>query len=306
MHIGTEHTRRVRVPDASVERPVRHQPVAAPKARTSKKGDPAADERSRSTISRDKRLERERRVRARQWQALLRVALLVGAVVGALALGTWFYRSPVFAIDSVDVMGAKRLTPERVREIAAVPEDATLIRLPAKEIDRRLRAEPWIAEVELHRRWPHTLLIEVVERTPAAVLDVGGSTLWLVDQQGYVLGERPADDTSPLPVIRDVPELAPKPGERLSSDVLANALRVLEGLSGQLRGQVRAISASSVDKTALYTHEDVEIFVGSSEDLARKDLVIRSILEEQRGKVVYINVRTVERPTWRGLETDKQ
>jgi cell division protein FtsQ len=59
-----------------------------------------------------------------------------------------------------------------------------------------------------------------------------------------------------------------------------------------------------VDKTALITVDDVEIYIGESTQLAEKDRIAREILDREKGKVVYINVRVVDRPTWRGLETD--
>jgi hypothetical protein len=36
--------------------------------------------------------------------------------------------------------------------------------------------------------------------------------------------------------------------------------------------------------------------------MKKKDAVITSILARQKGKLVYINVRTPDRPTWRGLD----
>jgi cell division protein FtsQ len=64
----------------------------------------------------------------------------------------------------------------------------------------------------------------------------------------------------------------------------------------------RAISAPTIDKTAILTNDDVEIFVGDAAQIAEKDQIARGILAREKGKVVYINVRVVERPTWRGLE----
>ncbi len=64
----------------------------------------------------------------------------------------------------------------------------------------------------------------------------------------------------------------------------------------------RAISAPTVDKTAVITNDDVEIYIGAATQLAAKDRLIREILRREKGKVVYINVRVVERPTWRGLD----
>jgi cell division protein FtsQ len=83
---------------------------------------------------------------------------------------------------------------------------------------------------------------------------------------------------------------------------LLNALAVLTGLSPELRAKVRTVSAPTVDKTALILPRGVQVFFGSAEDVTKKDIVARSILADNKN-VVYVNVRVVNRPTWRGLDT---
>lgn len=83
--------------------------------------------------------------------------------------------------------------------------------------------------------------------------------------------------------------------------MLLNALKVLTGISNELRVQVRAVSAPSVDETGLMTKDGVEVLMGSSEEITKKDAIVRKILSEQRGKVVFIDVRTTSRPVSRGL-----
>ncbi len=43
------------------------------------------------------------------------------------------------------------------------------------------------------------------------------------------------------------------------------------------------------------------MFVGSADQIAKKDQLVRQILAKEK-KLVYINVRVVDRPTWRGLD----
>jgi len=261
----------------------------------------AETRRGTSRVATNKREERERRLRAQRRRFYLRVgfaAVILAALIGS---GVSVYRSDVFAVEQIAVVGAQHLTVEHVREVAAVPDRATLLRLPSEEVKARLEADPWIAAATVSRDFPDTVRLDVVERVPVALVDKGDATFWLVDSSGYMIEQSaPATETA-LVVIRDIPGLDPRAGERTLSEPLLNALAVWEGLGEELRGRVRAISAGSIDKTALITSDDIEIFVGSADDIDRKDAVARRILEEQAGAVVYINVRSVERPTWRGL-----
>lgn len=224
------------------------------------------------------------------------VALVILVVVGVVAI----YRSPVFAITRVDVVGNARLTANEVRAIAGVPADATLLRFPSRAVKARLGADPWIASAQVSRDFPDGMRIRIVERVPYARVDEG-QTLWLVDSGGWVIAKQSAEESSSLIVIRDVEDFKPVAGKLSTSAALRNALSVWAGISEELRKRVRMISAPSVDKTALITTDDVEIIIGSSEDIAKKDVVARRILDEQAGKVVYINVRSVDRPTVRGV-----
>ncbi len=226
------------------------------------------------------------------------VAAAVCVVAGVLTV----YRSSLFAVHTVDVVGNDQLTVDRILEIAAIPGDATLIRFPGDAVAERLRADPWIADARVTRDFPDTMRIRVSERTAFAYVDLGGTDIWLIDAEGYVLGEQTTETTRTLMVVRDLEGVDPRVGQRTTSEPLLNALKVLEGLSNELKERVRAISAPVIDRTTLITNDEIQIVVGSAEDIATKDEIARTILDEQAGKVVYINVRTVDRPVWRGLE----
>lgn len=253
-----------------------------------------------SNAKRDERERRQRVLRRRRAGFGLVVLVLLGMVVWGIAA---LWRAPIFSITRVEVDGATHLSPSRVTSMAALPKDATLFHINTAAIERKVASDPWVAKVRVIRSFPHTLRIVVTERTPAALVDAGGAELWLVSPDGTWLGKRTAEDTASVVTIRDIEGLKPAGGRSSGSAELGNALAVLEGISPELRARVSAISAQSVDKTTLLTKDNVEIVVGSSEDLETKDAIARQILSEQAGKVVYINVRVTDRPIWRGLDT---
>ncbi|MBW6468266.1 MAG: cell division protein FtsQ/DivIB [Anaerosomatales bacterium] len=223
--------------------------------------------------------------------------------MAVIAGGVALYRSDLFSITAIEVEGVTELTAEEVVATAALPEGSTLLRLPRGEMEVRLASHPWIAAAHISRRFPDGLVIHVDERVAAALVDTGEAAFWLVDSDSLALGQRTPDATETVPVIRDLAEFDPVAGERSESEALANALRVLEGLSDEMLARLRAISAPSVDLTTLMTSDDIEVLVGSAEDIEKKDAVALRIMEEQQDAVVHINVRTVDRPTWRGLDT---
>jgi cell division protein FtsQ len=226
--------------------------------------------------------------------------VLLGAVAVVVLACGFLYNSDVFPIKVVEVEGAERLTADHVRALAQVPEDATLLRFPADEVRERVETDPWVASANVSRNFPDTMRITVEEREPAALVDLVDEYL-VVDSDGYVIERQSLEETTTLVVVRDLKDIDPTPGTRSDSEGLANALAVLDGLSPELRGMVRAISVAAVDETALLTNDGVEIFFGRAEDVEKKDSVAREILQQYGDTAVFIDVRAVDQPIWRGL-----
>jgi cell division septal protein FtsQ len=143
--------------------------------------------------------------------------------------------------------------------------------------------------------------IRVTERVPVATVNAGAGR-WLIDGTGAVIATPSVAASGSLPVIRDVPGLDLRPGRRTVSEPLLNAVAVLAGISRPLAAIVTAVSAPSIDGATLITTGKVEIVIGQAADLAKKSELAAIILREQKGKVVSIDVRVIDRPTWRGLK----
>jgi cell division protein FtsQ len=68
------------------------------------------------------------------------------------------------------------------------------------EIRRRLLDYGWVKDARVSRRLPDTLVIDIVERTPAALWQNGGG-LALIDSEGVVLDRVPVDKMPDLPLL---------------------------------------------------------------------------------------------------------
>lgn len=68
------------------------------------------------------------------------------------------------------------------------------------EIRRRLLGYGWVKDARVSRRLPDTLVIDIVERTPAALWQSEGR-LALIDNEGVVLDRVPVDKMPDLPLL---------------------------------------------------------------------------------------------------------
>ncbi|HEY0465779.1 MAG TPA: FtsQ-type POTRA domain-containing protein, partial [Polyangiaceae bacterium] len=138
------------------------------------------------------------------WSAL-KLASGLAVVVGASLAVAWSAHhyaltSPRFAIHTVDLVGAKRLTLEQLKTDSGVSVGLNIFALDTEAAERKLLENPWIAEVKMTRRLPSTLRIELSEREASAVVALG-DRLYLVTHEGVPFKEIQAGDPYDMPLI---------------------------------------------------------------------------------------------------------
>lgn len=135
----------------------------------------------------DERLaERRRRVaedRARSNLGRLVRLLMVVAMVG---LGVWFVQSPFLSVSEISISGAHQVDAEAILARSGVVADRPMLLLDVSGAEAALEEEPWVEEAGVRRDWPTRVEVEVVERLPAANLELGGGW-WLVASDGTLL-----------------------------------------------------------------------------------------------------------------------
>ncbi len=196
--------------------------------------------------------------RSRVVAALVALLVLAGAGWALLA-------SPLTALERVTVSGAVRTDPAAVEAAAAAQLGTPLLRLDAEAVRERLSDRPYVAGVELVRRWPRAAEVVVAERVPvAAVPGEGGFAL--LDAEGAVItteGEVPPE----LPVVEVDVASAGAPALRAAG-------RVARGLPAALRAEVERVGAGSPDDVRLTLRGGVEVRWGSAEQSAAKAQVL--------------------------------
>lgn len=130
------------------------------------------------------------------------VLLVVIAVLAVLA-------SPLFSIDRVRVTGAVYTTDEVLAPIIAQVEGDPVLTVDTNAVRRQIEALPWVRRAEVHADFPRTLVIDIDERTPAAVY-LGGDGRWrVIDRSGRVIAVELGQPIDYLAIEGAGPDLEP-------------------------------------------------------------------------------------------------
>jgi len=132
-----------------------------------------------------------------------------------------------FAVTRVELRGLNKIDPKIVTRAALAEPSRAMPLIDLDAIRERLLAIKWVKEARVHRRLPDTLVVEIVERYPAAIWQ-HNRQLQLVDAEGVPLEAVRADSLpTELPLV-----IGPGAQHRVA------ALGALTQAAPQLRPQV--------------------------------------------------------------------
>lgn len=224
---------------------------------------------------------REAVAEARARRALrrsLRVLVLTAMVAGVAFL----FQSPLLSVETIEVAGVSRSDTLDALERFEIVRGEPLVFLDIDEAREAVAADPWVESVDLRRSWPRSVVVDVVERSPVAV--VGGA---MVAVDGVIL---PGEPDAALASVEIAAEAVDGAYPHLE---ILGALEFLEALDGPMA------EGSSVG----VTEEGLVAFVGGHRvrlgrpvDMGEKARALMSVLAQQVPEGSEITLLAPERP----------
>jgi cell division protein FtsQ len=167
--------------------------------------------------------------RRRAVAGVVLLVLLAGLGVGAWAL---LYVSPLLRVERVTVAGETTVPAATVLAAAAVPAGEPLASVDTQAVADRVAALPAVRSAHVALAWPHTVAVQVQERTAVATVTTDAG-LQLVDAGGAVF-------TGPTPPgLPALTMTSVAPGDPATTA----ALTALAALPAPVRAQVRTLAA---------------------------------------------------------------
>lgn len=238
-----------------------------------------ADRSSTDTFERTRRrfVRRRRAGRRRRWRLVLAAVLALALVAG----GVWLtFFSDRLAVSGVEVRGTDSLSVGEVRAAADVPEGEPLATLDLGAVEARVSTLAPVRSVDVSRKWPDSVLIEVTERTPVAVVSIGGVFRGL-DAEGVVFN-RYRRAPAGLPRVEVDADVA--------DDALVEAAAVVAALPADLATTVDHVEVRTVDQVSLELRNGRTVRWGSADDSEQKAEVLAGLLAAQEAPVYDVSV----------------
>ena len=161
-----------------------------------------------------------------------------------------------------------------------------------------------IKELNIKRKLPSTIVIDIKERIPYAIVVIGGATS-LVDEDGYIIASKSPSysiyklDISKYPVIRGVNKKNLEKGMRLDKKDRTFVRAALEMLSKFIDISAIQIEVGDREDIVIYIEDILKVKIGAPSDIERKIKIIKAMRDSVQGKwtkISYIDVRVPDSP----------
>lgn len=141
-------------------------------------GSAGMDPRIRARRIANRRAEGRRRL---VWAGVASgVVLLVVAAIAVVA-------SSIFDVRDVQVQGAIYTDPDVLQEVVDSMQGEPVLLVDTSAAEATLEAVPWVERARVTTDFPHTVFIDIRERTPVATFQGGDGEYRVIDVQGRVL-----------------------------------------------------------------------------------------------------------------------
>ena len=203
----------------------------------------------------------------------------------------FFINSAFFNLQKIKVSGCTTIAEDTVLKLSGVVLGTNLFKIDKEQIQSKVEMHPVIKAVQIFRIIPHTIDLQVEERTPIALV-VGTAGYLAIDDEGVFIQQ--VDDLLNMnfPVISGIMiQGSTSLGDNLSTPGLESALQMLRSMDKEFLEGVAEIKAASQYSVTLKMLQGVEIRFGEPENIEQKLKIIKELLIENEE---IINNQTVE------------
>lgn len=239
-----------------------------------------ADKKSAPKNKKKKKETKKKRIikKILKWTTII-IVLLVALVL--------FIMSPLFNVTEVIVIGNNGVPTETIISLSQIEIGGNIYKTSKEIIRKGIKENSYIESIEVRRKLPNKIELEVKERKTSYMVEYGGSYIY-INNQGYIL--EVANEMLDVPIIEgcttNTEEL--QAGNRLNREDLTRLEMILKIMESKESNEIlEKINRINIEDKQNYTlkmeEEKKTVYLGSASNLSSRMLYLKAVLEDTKG-----------------------
>lgn len=221
---------------------------------------------------------------------------LVLLLVILLACIIYFLTTPIFNIINIEVTGNKKISADTYISLTQIQLNSTNIFAIIKgNITKNIKQNAYVESVEVKRKLPNVLQINVTEREVAYQAKYNDQFIY-IDKQGYILEiNEEKQDIIKIDGLSTIQE-AINVGQRLNNEDLNKLDTILKIVNycnyNSIENEIQTIDATDTSNYTIYFSKYGQVaYLGDASNLSERILWLKTILEKENGNEgeIFIN-----------------
>lgn len=242
---------------------------------------------ARRRLKKKRKIERRKRLQRKRNRRLFAIAMLIGLFVIWMVL-----RFAAVPFGALIVNGNEKMDFDDVYAAAGVQDGrVNVIQLSPDAIKNRMEKDLRIASVDVTRKFPATIEINMKERVPIAVITTMYGFAY-IDGTGTVIDLAPQIKGISVPLVTGKKVDTLLLGDSVHSAALTGAIQYLDALDENIRKGITEINVGNPDGVIVYTDDGTPIHLGSIDNPKERAKVTKDMLDEVKQK--HLQVQYIE------------
>ena len=214
--------------------------------------------------------------------------------------------SEIFNIKKVSVQGLDKLSDKEIVSYSNIVIGENIFKTNLAKAEYEIEKNPYVKTVEVKRKLPNTILVDIEERKISYMLQVAESYIY-IDAQGYILEISKEKKEVPvlIGIVTDLSNI--QTGDRLVKEDLLKFDKVNEIVetckSYEIYSFLNRIDISNVSNYILYLEsENKSVHLGNADNLNTRMLWLKSIIEQTKDKkgIIFLDMDlNIKKPYFR-------
>ncbi len=151
-----------------------------------------------------------------------------------------------FKLERIEMSRVRKLSHDEIVTLAGVKLGDSLLKLDLQHVAEQLEKNPWVENLKVRRRFPGTLSIEITERVPVAVVNMG--YLYYLSDKGEIFKPLTEGDRLDFPILTGITEEDLVKDAEGTKTMITTALGIMELLKKGTVFRLEDVSEIHLDK----------------------------------------------------------
>lgn len=202
----------------------------------------------------------------------------------------FFLQSSFFKVTDIKVSGNKQLKKEDIISLAGFKKGINIFKANLQLAQGKVTLHPMIKQVEMTRKLPGIIIINITERKPVGMLADKGRFV-VVSEDGCFVIKANSLSSINLPIITGIKLGSEGPGQKIADENLKVALNYLLTMPLNFRAAVSEVNVSDLNNIRVFTLDRVEVRFGDNSRIAEKVRLYQGVISQKyESRIEYIDI----------------